>query len=112
MVRALLAFSAPFIQSPALPYSIALYSIDTLLPPRQAIGAHLPHQVIPPPCSCQLYERFRPGQKPPPELGPSRDYNVDLVPKFIMVRASSGAAYDKLCEDCCVECVDMEGASS
>ncbi|KDD75407.1 Rab GDP dissociation inhibitor [Helicosporidium sp. ATCC 50920] len=32
----------------------------------------------------QLYERFRPGQKPPPELGASRDYNVDLVPKFIM----------------------------
>lgn len=36
----------------------------------------------------QLYERFRPGQKPPAELGPSRDYNVDLVPKFIMVRGS------------------------
>lgn len=34
----------------------------------------------------QLYERFRPGQQPPPALGPSRDYNVDLVPKFIMVR--------------------------
>ena len=41
----------------------------------------------PPPSrvALQLYERFRPGQKPPPELGPSRDYNVDLVPKFIMV---------------------------
>ena len=37
-------------------------------------------------CGClQLYERFRPGQKPPAELGASRDYNVDLVPKFIMV---------------------------
>ena len=34
--------------------------------------------------SLQLYERFRPGQKPPAKLGPSRDYNVDMVPKFIM----------------------------
>lgn len=35
------------------------------------------------PC-LQLYERFRPGQKPPTKLGSSRDYNVDMVPKFIM----------------------------
>lgn len=34
----------------------------------------------------QLFERFRPGQQPPAALGPSRDYNVDLVPKFIMAR--------------------------
>ena len=32
----------------------------------------------------QLYERFRPGQTPPKALGPSRDYNVDMVPKFIL----------------------------
>lgn len=32
----------------------------------------------------QLYERFRPGQQPPKEFGPSRDWNVDLVPKFMM----------------------------
>jgi len=32
----------------------------------------------------QLWERFKPGQPVPKELGPSRDYNVDLVPKFIM----------------------------
>lgn len=32
----------------------------------------------------QLWERFRPGQQPPASLGASRDYNVDLVPKFIM----------------------------
>ncbi|EIE23141.1 rab GDP dissociation inhibitor protein [Coccomyxa subellipsoidea C-169] len=32
----------------------------------------------------QLFERFRPGQQPPKSLGPSRDYNVDMVPKFIM----------------------------
>ena len=32
----------------------------------------------------QLYERFRSGQKAPANLGPSRDYNVDMIPKFIM----------------------------
>lgn len=32
----------------------------------------------------QLWEKFRPGQTPPKELGPSRDYNVDSVPKFMM----------------------------
>lgn len=32
----------------------------------------------------QLWERFKPGQPVPKELGSSRDYNVDLVPKFIM----------------------------
>jgi len=32
----------------------------------------------------QLYEKFYCGQKPPPALGNSRDYNVDLVPKFLM----------------------------
>jgi len=32
----------------------------------------------------QLWEKFRPGQEPPQSLGPSRDYNVDIVPKFIM----------------------------
>ena len=36
------------------------------------------------PAHMQLYERFRPGQKPPTKLGSSRDYNVDMVPKFIM----------------------------
>ncbi|GAB4814512.1 hypothetical protein N2152v2_001558 [Parachlorella kessleri] len=36
----------------------------------------------------KLYERFRPGQKPPAELGASRDYNVDLVPKFIMANGN------------------------
>lgn len=32
----------------------------------------------------QLWEKFRPGQAVPKELGSSRDYNVDLVPKFMM----------------------------
>lgn len=31
-----------------------------------------------------LWEKFRPGQQPPKELGPNRDWNVDLIPKFIM----------------------------
>lgn len=32
----------------------------------------------------QLWEKFRPGQSPPEELGANRDWNIDLVPKFIM----------------------------
>lgn len=31
-----------------------------------------------------LWEKFRPGQTPPAELGANREWNVDLVPKFIM----------------------------
>ena len=32
-----------------------------------------------------LYEKFRDGSSPPAVLGHSRDWNVDLIPKFIMV---------------------------
>lgn len=32
----------------------------------------------------QLYERFRGGESPPESLGRSRDWNIDLVPKFVM----------------------------
>jgi len=32
----------------------------------------------------QLFEKFVPGKKAPETLGASRDYNVDLIPKFIM----------------------------
>jgi len=32
----------------------------------------------------QLWEKFRPGEPAPKELGRSNDYNVDLVPKFMM----------------------------
>jgi len=31
-----------------------------------------------------LWERFRPGEQPPKTLGVNREWNVDLVPKFIM----------------------------
>jgi len=31
-----------------------------------------------------IWSKFKPGEKPPPELGPNRDWNVDLVPKFVM----------------------------
>jgi Rab GDP dissociation inhibitor len=31
-----------------------------------------------------LYEKFMPGKAPPPEYGSNRDWNVDLIPKFIM----------------------------
>lgn len=32
----------------------------------------------------QLYRKFREGQSPPNEFGRDRDYNVDLIPKFMM----------------------------
>lgn len=32
----------------------------------------------------QLYRKFRGEDKPPQQLGASRDYNVDLIPKFLM----------------------------
>ncbi|KAJ7541502.1 hypothetical protein O6H91_10G063000 [Diphasiastrum complanatum] len=36
----------------------------------------------------QLWEKFRGSSKPPPELGSSRDYNVDMVPKFMMANGA------------------------
>merc|ERR1712063_42193 len=32
----------------------------------------------------QLFKKFKNGAEPPANLGASRDYNVDLIPKFIM----------------------------
>ncbi|KAK4387861.1 Guanosine nucleotide diphosphate dissociation inhibitor 1 [Sesamum angolense] len=32
----------------------------------------------------QLWKRFRGSDKPPAHLGSSRDYNVDMIPKYIM----------------------------
>lgn len=32
----------------------------------------------------QLYEQFRQGAKPPASLGRDRDFNIDLIPKFLM----------------------------
>jgi len=32
----------------------------------------------------QLYRKFRPGMEAPTTLGRDRDYNVDLIPKFMM----------------------------
>ena len=31
-----------------------------------------------------LYQKFRGGEQPPSTMGHSRDWNVDLVPKFLM----------------------------
>lgn len=31
-----------------------------------------------------LWKKFRPGQDPPKQYGHNRDWNVDLIPKFIM----------------------------
>ena len=35
-----------------------------------------------------LFEKFCPGETPPSEFGPSRQWYVDLVPKFLMARGS------------------------
>ena len=32
----------------------------------------------------QLYDKFKGGAKPPEALGHNRDWNIDLIPKFIM----------------------------
>mmetsp|Transcript_198 Transcript_198/g.231 ORF Transcript_198/g.231 Transcript_198/m.231 type:complete len:92 (+) Transcript_198:60-335(+) len=31
-----------------------------------------------------IWEKFKPGQAPPPEYGTNRDWNIDLIPKFVM----------------------------
>ncbi|KAF4691003.1 Rab GDP dissociation inhibitor beta, partial [Perkinsus olseni] len=31
-----------------------------------------------------LWDKFRPGEKPPADYGSNRDWNVDLIPKFVM----------------------------
>ncbi|KAK3444353.1 hypothetical protein EUGRSUZ_A00407 [Eucalyptus grandis] len=36
----------------------------------------------------QLWKKFRNSDKPPAHLGSSRDYNVDMVPKFIMANGA------------------------
>lgn len=35
-----------------------------------------------------LWQMFRPGQQPPKEYGHNRDWNVDLIPKFIMANGN------------------------
>ncbi|XP_020242235.1 guanosine nucleotide diphosphate dissociation inhibitor At5g09550-like [Asparagus officinalis] len=36
----------------------------------------------------QLWKRFRGDDKPPEHLGPSKEYNVDMVPKFMMANGA------------------------
>lgn len=31
-----------------------------------------------------LWEKYRPGQDPPAEFGHNRDWNIDMIPKFVM----------------------------
>ncbi|CAJ0641929.1 14667_t:CDS:2, partial [Entrophospora sp. SA101] len=37
----------------------------------------------------QLYRKFRPNEEPPTTLGKDRDYNIDLIPKFMMANANN-----------------------
>ncbi|KAL8133922.1 hypothetical protein AgCh_009111 [Apium graveolens] len=36
----------------------------------------------------QLWKRFRGSEKPPETLGASRDYNIDMIPKFMMANGA------------------------
>ncbi|KAL2922410.1 Guanosine nucleotide diphosphate dissociation inhibitor 2 [Bienertia sinuspersici] len=36
----------------------------------------------------KLWKKFRGNDQPPADLGPSRDYNVDMMPKFIMANGA------------------------
>ena len=36
-----------------------------------------------------LYKIFREGKEPPKEYGHNRDWNVDLIPKFVMANGTS-----------------------
>ena len=38
-------------------------------------------------CTEQMYKKFKGEQKAPEDLGRDRDYNLDLVPKFIMANS-------------------------
>jgi len=40
----------------------------------------------------QLYQQFMGGAEPPASLGSARDYNVDIIPKFIMANGASRCA--------------------
>lgn len=35
-----------------------------------------------------LWKLFRPGVEPPKEYGTNRDWNVDLIPKFVMANGT------------------------
>ncbi|KFD72628.1 hypothetical protein M514_01749 [Trichuris suis] len=43
----------------------------------------------------QLYEKFLPRCKPPAEMGRGRDWNVDLIPKFLMANGTLNYAFLK-----------------
>lgn len=51
-------------------------------PPAKAIHTHTHNNPRTP--QSQITTQFRNGAEPPAALGSNRDYNVDLVPKFIM----------------------------
>ncbi len=59
-------------------------------------GQKLLAQTCPPHWWCtflQLYEKFMPGSKAPEEMGRGRDWNVDLIPKFLMAGGTLQCAY-------------------
>lgn len=55
---------------------------------RPCLPCHSALDHPPPPAhplpAVQLWEKHRPGQKVPDNLGANRDWSIDLIPKFIM----------------------------
>lgn len=43
--------------------------------------------------SLQLYKRFNLPGKPPESMGKGRDWNVDLIPKFLMANGMIGLTF-------------------
>lgn len=55
-----------------------------------------------------LWEKYRPGEEPPSEYGHNRDWNIDVIPKFVMangklVKMLLKTTVDKYLEWKCVE---------
>lgn len=45
----------------------------------------------------QLYKRFSLPGTPPESMGKGRDWNVDLIPKFLMANGNNTAMSKQLC---------------
>ena len=46
-----------------------------------------------------LWKLFRPGVEPPKEYGTNRDWNVDLIPKFVMANGKKNPSIFSLRQD-------------
>jgi RAB protein geranylgeranyltransferase component A len=47
-----------------------------------------------------LWKLFRPNDQPPKELGTNRDWNIDLIPKFVMANGIYSKSNNHLRKTC------------